>query len=220
MKYDTLEEAQSRLKGTLIYLGDSPIYVRDITDTANGTPYRRGMEQRFQLHYYTIGRDRRPGHVSLADPGLRQNNFKLGYCNIDTNPLGFGVVKNRTAYVTRIPTRRTKQGICQENLLLATTEREIGGVRFGDIHMTESVKDMLTGNYPSLDAACEAVVNGSYSMAFHRHFAVSYDDFRGDMVLMYRGNKIGFGDPDMITLGPQYQFCREAAIEAGIKRIK
>lgn len=221
MKYDTLEEAQSRLKSTIIYYKDEPVFVRDIVDLRPGNPYRRGMEERFDLHYYTLGQNRRPSHAVLSDPEYRQNNFRLGYLNLDSGVPGIDPGgKYRTAYITRIPTRRTKQGICQENLMIAPTEREIGGIRFGDIHMSQPVKDMLVGKYPSIDEAIGAVAAGSYSMAFHRHFAMSYDEFRGDAVLLYRGNKIGFGDGDVMTLAPQYQFCREAALEAGIKRIK
>ncbi len=223
MRYDTLEEAQSRLKNTIIYYEDEPVYVRDIVDTRHGQPYGRGQEDRFTLHYYTLGRDRKGGSDTLANPAFRQNNFKLGYFNIGSGVPGTepGSEKLRTGYLTRITTRRTKQGICQENLMVVPTERDLGNLRFGDMHLSQPVKDMLTGTYMSPEAAASHVVDrGSFSAAFHRHFAFSYDDFREDIVLLYRGHKIGFGDCEEITLGPQYKFCREAALEAGIKRIK
>ena len=75
---------------------------------------------------------------------------------------------------------------------------------------------MLRGQFPDLKTASEMLSSGWHSVAIHRYFALEKDEFRGDFILRYKGEKVGFGSTSF-SLAEDYKFVRELLIQSGLE---
>lgn len=177
--YGTREEAERRLHGTIIGFDGVPVTVVEITG-------RTAIRVGFVRHPFTGNTE----YAELDDP--RFNRF-------ETLPLGFVNYFDRTtgmntAFAERLPVRRQKQGLSNENLNVSTL---VGGLRldYSRVTASEAFAEMTAGVYPTMDAALEAMVPGS-SVAVSRDFAlrqaegglVSLFCRREEVGLLFRGD--------------------------------
>lgn len=92
IKYKDYEYANTRLRGTVVFLGDEPVYIENVDeygDFDGGT-------------YHSWGYEELSGHVQ----------------NLDVNPRKLGLINGnrKTDYLTRKPLRYYKQGLVKGSI--------------------------------------------------------------------------------------------------------
>jgi len=106
--------------------------------------------------------------VSPTDSGIDFTPIPLGMCNAESQAI----------FLSRIPKRQFKQGLCKQNLLAWTLD---GAPGHNDVDYimnrgTTSLSDTIRGQYPSIDEAVKMVTEGGKdSVAFNRYFAITAD---------------------------------------------
>ncbi len=133
------------------------------------------------------------------DPKWSEGPFRLGYVNgltsLDLTTVAF--------MASRIPLRRWKQGLSDENLFLAN------GDGFWSILQHKEFTNMLTGSYPSMQTAQERLGDKVRRVAFSRHWAVGLEDDKAKS-LWFRGNKIGEAASfEKLQPSKKYEWLRE-----------
>lgn len=206
--YDTAEQAQMRLQGTIITHGPKAVYVREVFADDFGViklalspyPLRTEGDKKGGKNYT----------VDASDPDLNFRVFHLGYCNDE--------VGRRAIYVSRATTRQQSQGLNRRgfvgNLMDYTTS-------------CQGFEDMLFNKYPSVADAKALLRNEAHKLegwqwtavAISRDFAIRPDeDFRDDLVkLLYRGVVVGVSmGGDNFKLAAEYDFLKEVVEETGL----
>jgi hypothetical protein len=120
-------------------------------------------------------------NIDLLDPALNYQNFNIGYANNS----GYA------AWWFRKPQKQWSQGLKspQMNWRVGTPSCS-PGEGFG---FTKPFVNMLEGIYPNIEECRKALMDqaGRFSMAFHRDFAISYDELHEDFCLEHHGIRIG-----------------------------
>lgn len=157
--------AGTRLGGSLIRKKDgSPVMVDYVNeDTGEVLVYNhKGKESKVHLDDLDI------------------NPVKLGYCNSE----------NSAAYFSRIPARRYRQGLRQENL---GCKKKHSRNFFVPLN-SKSMANCIRGLYPTLDLCIEKIENmESNAVAWCRDFAVGPKEKMG-YCLYYKGDRCGWID--------------------------
>lgn len=164
--------ASERLTGSVVQSIDAtPILIRDIAGQNVTISKLSDIDT-----YYTI---------QLSDIDLTP--VKLGWINY----------KNGLAYVTRIPTRKWKQGLTSENLHIVYVDPGIS-VRTA----TKEMGKTILGDYPSFQKVFQAYTENT-KKAFSRNWA-----FNSSFV-MYNGRKVGIVQDGEILLYKKDYYLRE-----------
>jgi hypothetical protein len=163
MKYSTLEEARTRLSGSIGYFDREPMYVRGIdnqgrTDFVLYLSRLSNIEENAVLAMYSTDYDK-----------LNFKDFSLGFVN---SPGG------NLYYAERVPTRRYKQGLTMENLDIQPVvidpynrARAIGRER---IVYSKAFADTLQQRFPSFEEARDYLFDtDNLGRAFAPWFAIS-----------------------------------------------
>lgn len=195
--YGTRDEAERRLHNTIVGFDGLPVHVVDVQ---GGRNIRVG----FRVHPYGESSD--VVYEELDDP--RFNRFEtlpLGFVNYFDRSTGLN-----TAYAERLPVRRQKQGISNENLNTATL---IGGIRLDYTRVTRSdaFVEMVTGVYPTMTDALEHMIPGS-SVAVSREYAIHQSE-SGMLSLYWRREQVGIIFKGEIYVQPGRQYLTESIIE-------
>jgi hypothetical protein len=234
--YETLKEAQMRLRGTVVMYDGIPYYVLSIT---NHKP-----DGVFRMYLQPLGLDQSGGlprpiieNFSLEDPGLGtyfddwlDKNPKSGYLRKMMNspafnrfrpfPLGMCNIGNGVTYLERQPNRKTEQGLIRTMI----AQRRIsamssGGKTPSNIDMLSiEFRETLMGHYPTAQECLKEFEDPTVSneaVAFHRNFALVRGPI-GMLFLAYKGDVVGIlpnGDLSVIKLGKEFRHVKESVEE-------
>lgn len=189
--YDSAEQAQLRLGQTIVGYDGKPVYVHRVNKAE-------------ELECSLMNRMEALITVALNDPKLNINKFPLGYVN----------VRNRAVYLSRSPMRQQRQGLCRQNVLV----KNAAGVNFLDVAKTPGFVDAWTNVYPTIkDCLNQFDINPDLkSMAFNRRWALYQDKDLGFFELLYRGERVAWGDPQGFVLPSEYSYLRESLAECGV----
>jgi len=201
LPYKSVEEAHDRITSTIIFYGDTPVYIHRCMFTHEGpTIFYHPLPVQVDADLVPIPVQWK--HAPLTDPKWRANDLLVGYVN-KTNLL--------CEYITRMPVRRYKQGLCGDNLNIPRKLAYSTARLFPD----EGFASMLKGEYPSFKEVIKTLLAShsvnpdvSYKKAFHRQLAVSYSSAE-KMLLHYRGAPIGRIEDGVVFLTPKNYWIRE-----------
>lgn len=157
-----------RLDRTICFYKGQPVYV----EARNATGGLQG-DDAHKLDVWDIGQSKKNIQVDYRDTDFSYKAMILGYVNM----------KDSATYVTRVPSRIQKQGLCRHSLSYTPNPNYT-------LYNTREMGNMLLNIYPSLEEALEFVQHGAKkACAFHRTFA-----FRATrpLSLEYRGETIAY----------------------------
>lgn len=113
--------------------------------------------------------------VDYRDADFDYRAMLLGYINYNKGAY----------YLSRVPSRIQKQGLCRT--AITSDPHNIGG---GGWFTSDGMRDMLLNDYPSYADCINAIDNDGWdAAAFHRCFAIKAARAKQ---LMYKGRTIGF----------------------------
>lgn len=145
-RYVSAEDIRTKLHGSWVYFDGVPVYVK----TGQNDDYRK-------IQIYEM-KDRdflRARTVSVCDEGFNQLVFPMGWFQSKYNSLAL--------YAQRIPVRRYKQGLTEDNLSMSFI-REGQEVPLGANSIT--IDELLRQEFPSVNEALEIVkTSGSCALS-------------------------------------------------------
>jgi len=219
-QFESAEETNHRLAGSIILYRKEPVYVQQANNNAGvitlilaSLPLPKSELQA----------------VKLSDPELSAVFSGLGYINHTLWPVA--------VWASRIPNRgRYRQGIYDQNLSVERPASLPGMVRtdYQNLLRVKGFTDMFRGEYPTpgevLDRFQKSApmkivpneygevqkVEGIHSVAFDRSLAFERDSFRDDILLIYKGAPIGYGNK-FFNIKPEFKYLRETLDEKGVK---
>ena len=213
--YDNLEEVNLRLKGTIVNYDGEPCYIQKAADDYPDGKIRLFISMlplflrpfdvdQFERDEQVVGSTIRKRIDSRKFDNFRP--VKLGYCNFFRD----GVAKH-CSYLSRVPVRRSKQGLSPEALHAAFYSRDGAPADFSNLIKNRSFYETIKGIYPSFEEILPVLVPNS-SVAFSREFCL-YKDYSG-IVYIHRVNEriaivtsnLGAGNPSVLIGGNVLQY--------------
>lgn len=197
LQYDTVEQAQMRLQGSVITYKDKAILVRRVRAGAGGV-------MMIEADTYPVGgKIAKDKGITVAanDLDLNYRIFRLGYMNDDSNKIA--------SYLIRQGRRQQVQGL---------TAATIGGFADPASMYRQGFEDMLFDKYPKPSSAMTMLQDGWLSVAISRDFAIGADkDFKKLNKLYYRNIPVGVTMGDAaFSLADEYKFLAEVTKEHNI----
>lgn len=197
--YDSVEQTNLRLTCSIVIYGNRPAYVDDVVSDDFGKIYLR---IRFLPRFEDSLR------VRIDDPLLNVREFNLGYVNLPRISL----------YVTRTAGRQQKQGLAKGNMVIPMDRDGRESYSFNDLLRSAGLVDCLKNKYPSFKTCVRQLESSDtlYSVAFNRRFALYHDKDLGFFEVMYRGNRIAWGESTSLTMPSNLSYLRELINELGV----
>lgn len=216
IKYETVEDAQMRLRHTVVLYKGRPVY---ITAIGMGTG-----DEIFRVHYKELPLVSPERPRRIMDEEGEEGDGKRKYISskhFDIAPFRMGYVNRPSGggafYCSRMPNRMQKQGLCGENFrAFDNFGRQLDFNTF--VSCKETVA-MVENNYPSFDVALKSL-DKIASVAFNRDFALAKDPVIPDLVFLYhKGEKVGMIAPKTreVTLGDKFKCLKESLQEIELK---
>jgi hypothetical protein len=201
LQHQEVEDINHKYSGTILYLNGDPVMCQD------GVAHRFAVNEKAVsvIRYYPIGSDRiaEPKMIRADDPILSDGPYLLGYMNKVRSVSSDGDSINVCCFVSRVPIRRWKQGICQENLHF-----QGGMMNFRTACKIPEFSKMLRNEYPTFKQALKSLDDETRGIAYHRHWAVIQNK-TGNIDINYRGQLVGTGeDAASIKLGPKFEYLQ------------
>jgi hypothetical protein len=203
--YDTQTFASSRLNETVVLYDGKPHFVL-------------GVGSDMTLSTHVLPGQKQHGKIPITDPRLNVSKFELGYMNQSLR--GFSPI---TGYYTRMPARKTKQGLSWENtsfIPLSGDRKPAKKFQFSwaEFIGTQGFVDSLSGMFPSKKTALSRLSEGTHTgQAFSRCFAFEMSTI-GLVILHYKGNAIAYSeDGDLFLAKKKYHYLREVMGDSGLK---
>jgi len=174
--FDMLEEVNSKFTGTVVMYDKKAATVKTVDKTNDGFILVLGLQS-----------SRAYKSVSLNDPALDYKNYKIGYVNGG----------NYAGWWYRKPQKQWQQGLKSSQLGYVFSTPGAGP--HDNFGFSGPFIKMLENIYPSVEEVKKVLMDGEYSSrAWHRDFALSYDQIHEDCILEYHGRKIGMSiSPDL-----------------------
>ena len=117
--------------------------------------------------------------IELADPALNYQTFNIGYVN-----------GGYPSWWYRKPQKQWSQGLKGNQMGYRLSTPGMGP--HDNFGFSKSFTNMLENVYPNIEDVKKSLIEHNFkAMAFHKDFALSYDDIHDDFILEYHGNKIG-----------------------------
>lgn len=186
------DQAALRLANTVVEYDGRPYLVANVSgNNVNPT-----------LDLMDLPKQRDVIKILADDPKLNYRRFQLGYVNYNRNAL----------YLSRMPARQQKQGLCNTNVNVSGD----GRWNFNIIMGSDAINDVFQNRYPTFNEAVDSIKPGE-SMAFSRRFAVYLDEDLGFYELRYKGERIAWGDPAVFNLPSNYTYLTEVIQQEGIR---
>lgn len=243
--FETVEEANMRLKGTIVLYAGMPYHVWAITNHKAD-----GIFRIYLSSLKTVGEGWSPQAVNhfpigspalgpeldkyvdgdLKDPNypvLRKNMDSPKFDNYRPFPLGMLNQAGRAIYIERSPNRpKTEQGLTTGQLRQTVISIESKGAiptpngNYPSIY-TEEFRDCILGQYPSPKECLDGLLsdkNVNTSVAFHRNFALVKGPIN-TIFLAYKGNVVGLlirNNYSEIRLGGDFKHVKEAIAELNL----
>lgn len=194
--FDNIEDCQAKLAGTICTYGGNAIKVKSVHHDPEH------MNENFILSIGAAVKNF-PQSINLNDPLFECQNFNIGYSN------QHGVA----GWFYRRPLKQYRQGLRGDQMnRLVSNEEYYHNLSF-DYH--GSIIQMLENRYPNL-ATCEERLKcgDALIMAFSKNFAANYDRIHEDMIVEYKGKKIGkFSSLKDFKLLDEYKYLTESLME-------
>lgn len=168
--FDIHEEVNAKFLSTVVVYDKKAALVKAVTAKPAG---------KFWLQLAQIG-TRSLKDVSVSDPALNYKNYQIGYVNGG----------QFCSWWYRKPHKQWQQGLKSNQMGYKLSVPGMGA--HDHFSFTKPFTNMLEGIYPDIEAVKKSLLEGNNkALAFHRDFALSYDDVHDDFVLEYHGIKIG-----------------------------
>lgn len=122
--------------------------------------------------------------INLNDPDLNYQTFNIGYANDGMY----------AAWWYRRPQKQWQQGLKASQMGWKVSNQGAGPNN--NFTLSKPFVNMLENSYPSIEECKKLLMGGDdalkyHAVAFHRDFALSYDELHEDYLLEYHGIRIG-----------------------------
>jgi hypothetical protein len=173
---------------------DIPQKIAESIFMYKGTPYyfKEGGGQMLELYDLEYGGGGPPKHqIKFTDDHFDFSSIPLGYVNYKKFEL--------TAYLSRIPVRKVKQGINQHNskfqYLPGSAKKKI--VNVTSLLFSQGFVEMAQRRYPSLEQALHGLrkLGGVGEIAINLSIALSIDE-QGIIKVFYKNQYVGWIQPN------------------------
>ena len=214
IQYESLEEAERRLAGTIVMYDGEPVYIHRVVSAAPGDP----KPDIFRV--YAIPLPTRIAAGGRVDDEPFRRFISSRKFDFQTIPMGFMNTDGNLYYCCRLPQRQQKQGVCGATLQCNEVIGNRGeGYRLGSLLAMPSFADMIRGAYPSFKATMDMIREPkTFGVAFDRQYALVKDaDIDGLVYIYYKHNKVGFLMDDKITLSSKMKCLKESLAELGLR---
>jgi hypothetical protein len=170
--YDNIEDAKSKLVGTHCYYDGKVFTVKNVLSPDLLNPYHYLIQGSFMFNGRAV-------ECNINDPSFNCTEYNLGYANISQGATWF----------YRLPYKQYKQGLRYDQVASRATNPAYNNA---SLKASKAIALMLENTYPKLEQSRKLVRDGSELIsAFHKNFAISYDDIHNDYIIEYKGQKIG-----------------------------
>lgn len=220
LKYESSQEAEMRLSGTIVAVDGEPYKVEGCQYCYDNTGKQtRDIELLMRKVPTQIAENDPIFKYLLKDPAVRVKGMKLGY-----TPYNNGTA----VYLSRQPTRKYKQGLSHNNLAVCTR----GVVRPMESRMWSELvgrqKGLITnftGNFDGFDKLCELVEKNKGRQdpgitILNRKFAARHSP-SGIVILQHKGEEVGYAALDAVkkgfTFAPHFKYLKEVAEESNVR---
>lgn len=170
-KFDNIEDVNSKFVGTICYHEKMPVLIKAAQPS---------LEEPGSFVLNATNASGRSKYIKLNDPALNYRDFNIGYANQG----------HYAVWWYRRPIRQYRQGLKKDQMGFKMSMNDYGiEETFG---YSKPYINMLKNHYPDLPQ-CDAQLRGMVykTIAFHKDFALSWDEVHSDFILEYRGRKIG-----------------------------
>lgn len=203
MIYETREEANLKIANSVILYEDNPIYVKEIKEDMSVVFWK--------LPFIDMANDK-TFKIKLNNEKLSMRDFNIGYVNPEYPN------KNKAIFLFRKPVRKSRQGICGENLF--SYNYEGGGenrVGMNSLLYDKGFVSMFKNSYPTFEEAAELLTKDESPkrIAFHRDFALEKDPL-GVLFVYYRGQKVAWGNLGRFVAPAKFEFLKEVSNISGV----
>lgn len=237
--YETVKEAQMRLRGTIVMYDKEPYTVIQITNHKADGIFRIYLfplgEVQARAHWPSFALDNY--HAESNELGKALDNFitereqtkdgcKVLRKQMDSPlfnkyrpfPLGMCNIGARTYYVERQPARRTEQGLTKNMLnevqIGLNTGSELARRATGVDVTSMAFRQCILGEHPDAQTCLKNLLSGEFeneAVAFNREFALVKGPL--DMIfLAYKADIVGTLpnlDFSVVRLGKNFKHCKE-----------
>lgn len=208
IKYENLEDARMRLRGTVVLYSGEPFYVRDVQ-----RPQTK-EDGIFRVIGNLLPLTGREGFEEAA--GVEMKKF-ISSKNFDIGAFRMGYVNspNGAFYCSRLPNRQQKQGLSGDTFSGKTNKGK--PVPFTTFTTTKEVINMVKNDYPSFEVAKRALVKVP-AVAFSRDFCLEKDEILEELQHLYhKGTKVGAILGGNLVLGKKFTCLKESLEELGVR---
>lgn len=233
--FETLKEAEMRLRNTIVLYDGDPYYVFAVTDHKNDGVFRLYLDpissNAMTINNYAIPEGPQEGasYGQLLDtfmehnkdaPLIRKKMNSPLFNKFRPFPLGMCNTGKKTFFIERRPTRKSEQGLTQQMLDVEELKIEMSTGSPGKVPgsyfnmFTSDFRACIKGEYPTAANCLAALKNPKVknnTAAFHREFAF----IRGPLdtlYLAYRDQVVGLlpsDDFSSVRLGKKYGYTKE-----------
>lgn len=205
--YDSIEDSQRRLNGTVVILDGDPVLINSV----NGLNTDQ-IANCFQLPFARdqVGRG--------VDAPLIPKRFVIR----DLPTLGYVDFKDHSYYTMRIPSRQGKQGYCRSNTQI-TANPNGGTPTWETLINTKQFRQMMLGEYTRFGQVFDGILGADNPMkrSFSKCMALEIDDMES-VTLEHRGMKVAVANNPkkygpVFRLPKKFQYLTEELSEHGIR---
>lgn len=199
--YDTDQEANQKLAQSVILYDGRPVFIQQCI---NLNLLGWFLPLKGEVNF--------TANLPIQDPKWRFSRIRLGYVNM----------ADRSVFLARQPIRRSRQGICRDNLISCeTVEKGFTNVtpdQFSRLIRIPEFVNTLKGTFPAFQECFEGVVRGGgrVSMAFSRGFCIERDDF--DLAFIRHNAQrvaVSYDKSRTFNLPREFLHLRESLLENG-----
>lgn len=169
-QYDNLEDIKSKFLATVVYYDGVPVYVKDAMVHDDIDDFNLLTTTSLTVNTHQVR--------AISDPKFNLTRFNIGYANYP-----FGAI-----WWYRFPGKQYQQGLKANQLKYKAS---ISGFEPPYKLTSVSMKNMLMNDYPTFKEAVEATKNSGAAQAFHKNFAVLWDEIHKDAIIEYKGRPVG-----------------------------
>lgn len=195
-KFDNYEDVNGKFAGTICYYDGKPVLIKGAIPDPEG-----GKE----FYLSIINMAGKGTTIKVEDPKFNYKDFNIGYANCGTF----------ASWWFRKPHKQFRQGLKKDQMAWRTS---IPGAQPDDyFNLSKPFNQMLENKYPSLEE-CQLALKGKMAavIAFHKDFALSWDDIHNSYILEYRAKRIGATTGDNLKnfkIVPEYDHLKETLKE-------
>jgi len=200
-KFDNLDDFTTKFAGTVCYYKGEPVFIKSCHQDIEFDPIKEKHVDKGYKLIFTVASGR-ADTCNVEDPLFNYRDYNIGYANLNGNAVWW----------FRKPVKQYRQGLKIEQLG-CLGQFDGNGFCFKTPYI-----NMLANKYPSIEDTAKAVREGNvFSSAFHKDFALTWDELHEDFILNYRTSKVGVSlnhKLDEYRLLPEYNYLAESLSEA------